>query len=43
MLWWWIFMLNGAPPCLKIMPAVNKLSNDYKGKVNVLKVETDGN
>ena len=37
------FYAKWCAPCLKIMPAVNKLSNDYKGKVNVLKVETDGN
>ena len=37
------FYAKWCAPCLKMMPTVDKLSNDYKGKVTVLKVEADGN
>lgn len=37
------FYAKWCAPCLKMMPIVDKLSNDYKGKVVVLKVEADGN
>ncbi len=37
------FYAKWCAPCLKMMPFVDKLSNDFKGKVVVLKVEADGN
>jgi hypothetical protein len=37
------FYAKWCAPCLKMMPTVDKLLNDYKGKVTVLKVEADGN
>ena len=37
------FYAKWCAPCLKMMPTVDKLSTDYKGKVTVLKVEADGN
>ena len=37
------FYAKWCAPCLKMMPTVDKLSNDYKGKVTVVKVEADGN
>jgi thioredoxin len=37
------FYAKWCAPCLKMMPIVDKLANDYKGKVTVLKVEADGN
>ena len=37
------FYAKWCAPCLKMMPIVEKLANDFKGKVTVLKVEADGN
>ena len=37
------FYAKWCAPCLKMMQTVDKLSNDYKGKVTVLKVEADVN
>jgi thioredoxin len=37
------FYAKWCAPCLKMMPTVDKLLNDFKGKVTVLKVEADGN
>ena len=37
------FYAKWCAPCLKMMPMVDKLSNEYKCKVTVLKVEADGN
>lgn len=37
------FYAKWCAPCLKMMPIVDKLTNDFKGKVMVLKVEADGN
>lgn len=37
------FYAKWCAPCLKMMPIVDKLAEEFKGKVNVLKVEADGN
>ncbi|RXK46818.1 thioredoxin domain-containing protein [Aquirufa rosea] len=37
------FYAKWCAPCLKMMPIVDKLSQEYTGKVTVLKVEADGN
>jgi thioredoxin len=37
------FYAKWCAPCLKMMPIVDKLSEEFKGKVTVLKVEADGN
>ncbi|MHA8056706.1 thioredoxin domain-containing protein [Aquirufa nivalisilvae] len=37
------FYAKWCAPCLKMMPTVDKLTQDYSGKVTVLKVEADGN
>jgi thioredoxin len=37
------FYAKWCAPCLKMMPMVDKLAGEYKGKVTVIKVEADGN
>lgn len=37
------FYAKWCAPCLKMMPIVDKLAEEFKGKVTVLKVEADGN
>ncbi|MHA8074862.1 thioredoxin domain-containing protein [Aquirufa sp. HETE-40SA] len=37
------FYAKWCAPCLKMMPIVDKLSAEFKGRVTVLKVEADGN
>jgi thioredoxin len=37
------FYAKWCAPCLKMMPFVDKLAGEFKGKVTVLKVEADGN
>lgn len=37
------FYAKWCAPCLKMMPSVDKLAGEFKGKVTVLKVEADGN
>ena len=37
------FYAKWCAPCLKMMPIVDKLAGEYKGKVTVIKVEADGN
>ena len=37
------FYAKWCAPCLKMMPIVDQLAAEYKGKVTVLKVEADGN
>ena len=37
------FYAKWCAPCLKMMPIVDQLAAEFKGKVTVLKVEADGN
>jgi thioredoxin len=37
------FYAKWCAPCLKMMPIVDKLAEEFKGRVTVLKVEADGN
>ena len=37
------FFAKWCAPCIKMMPIVDKLSQEFEGKVKVLKVEADGN
>jgi thioredoxin len=37
------FYAKWCAPCLKMMPMVDKLAEEFKGRVTVLKVEADGN
>jgi thioredoxin len=37
------FYAKWCAPCLKMMPIVDKLAEEFKGRVTILKVEADGN
>jgi thioredoxin len=37
------FYAKWCAPCLKMMPMVDKLAGEFKGRVTVIKVEADGN
>ena len=37
------FYAKWCAPCLKMMPSVDRFAKEYEGKVQVLKVEADGN
>ena len=40
---WWISGPNGAAPCKQIGPALEELSEEYAGRVKIVKVNVDEN